>query len=104
MHSFLVNMQQTVYKKMLLLCSNCFIYHLSYVAEAAQITEWSRELRVWAALPSLLIFGSGFLAPVAERGLNSIRMVSDKHGFILHSHQDCGLQINDHDGTQPAHP
>lgn len=103
-HSFLVNMQQTVYKKMSLLCSNCFIYHLSYVAKAARIPEWSRELMVWAALASLLIFGFGFLAPVIERDPNSIRMVSDERGFILHSHQDCGLEINDHDGPQPAHP
>lgn len=88
----------------MLLCSNCFIYHLSCVAEAAQIIEWSRELMVWAALALLFVSGFGFLAPVAERGLNSIRMVSDKQGFILHSHQDCGLQINDHSGTQPAHP
>lgn len=89
---------------MSLLCSNCFIYHLSYVAKAARITEQSRELMLWAALASLFICGFGFLAPVVERDLTSIRMVSDKHGFILHSHQDCGLQINDHDGTQPAHP
>lgn len=59
---------------------------------------------LWAALASLLIFGFGFLAPVVELDLNSRRMVSDKHGFILQSHQDCGLQINDHDGAQPAHP
>lgn len=74
------------------------------MAKAAGITEQSRELMVWAALPWILIFGLGFSAPVVGIDLNSIRMVSDKHGFILHSHQDCRLQINDHDGTQPAHP
>lgn len=62
----LVNMQQTVYIKMLL-CSNCFIYHLSCVAEAAQITEWSRELMAWAALALLIVSGFGFLAFCRKR-------------------------------------
>lgn len=74
------------------------------MAKAAGITERSRELMVWAALASFLSFGFGFWAPVVEIDLNSVGMVSEKSGFILHSHQDCGLQINDHDGTQPAHP
>lgn len=60
----------------------------------------------WLGLLCLgfLIFGFGFSAPVVEIDPNSIRMVYDRSGFILHSHRDCGLQINDHDGAQPAHP